>query len=574
MENRVDYVYDTRLRRQSLDTEFHSRLAAAFTNPSEDSFHEEDSDEESAFDLGDVEDDDFLIENEASDVESDLVIETGETFDSDSDDDEGEDDSTTEEEVSRSDDCYYGKDGTEWKKDEPSSTRIRHHNIMRHRGGPKSNTTVPIEVFKQFFTPNISFIIITETNRAGSEAAAKYNAEYPNRKPKVWKELISTELDAYIGILLASGVSHNNLQKSRVLWAMDALPIFRAAMSFSRFCILNKYVRFDNNRSRAFRQQTDKAAPIRDIWNLLNENLARNYDPYEKISVDEQLFPYRGRTKFTQYIPSKPAKYGIKVWWACDAKTKYPLHGKLYTGREEGVPREINQGENVLLQLTNRFSNSGRTIIADNFFTTLEGAKRLANNGLAFVGTIRGNKRCIPEEMRKNRSRPEHSTLFGFHEMVTICSYVPKKNKAVNLLSTVHYTKNCEGEKQKPEAILYYNSAKGGVDCMDQMVTHFSCKRSTKRWTLAFFFNMLDVMALAAYSVCKDIEKFTKPDSRRTFLVSLSNSLVNANIENRMNNARIMGQFSARTAIECYFGRKIWVSNNIVQSNFIFFGFR
>lgn len=101
---------------------------------------------------------------------------------------------------------------------------------------------------------------------------------------------------------------------------------------------------------------------------------------------------------------------------------------------------------------------------------------------------------------------------------------------------------------------------------MDQMVTHFSCKRATRRWTLAFFFNMLDVMALAAFSVCKDIENFTKPDSRRQFLVSLSNSLVNANIENRMNKARTMGQFSVRTAIECYFGRKLWVSNNITCS--------
>jgi hypothetical protein len=71
--------------------------------------------------------------------------------------------------------------------------------------------------------------------------------------------------------------------------------------------------------------QSDKATRIRDIWNYMNEYLAKNYSPYENITIDEQLFPYRGKTKFTQYIPSKPAKYGTRTWWACDSKTKYPV---------------------------------------------------------------------------------------------------------------------------------------------------------------------------------------------------------------------------------------------------------
>lgn len=74
----------------------------------------------------------------------------------------------------------------------------------------------------------------------------------------------------------------------------------------------------------------------------------------------------------------------------------------------------------------------------------------------------------------------------------------PKKNKCVNLLFTMHYTKKCEGSAMKPEAILYYNKNKACVDCMDQMVSHLTSKRSTKRWTFSFSCNMLDVMALAA----------------------------------------------------------------------------
>lgn len=40
--------------------------------------------------------------------------------------------------------------------------------------------------------------------------------------------------------------------------------------------------------------------------------------------------------------------------------------------------------------------------------------------------------------MLASNDREEFSTSFGYHEKVTICSYVPKKKKAVILLSTMH----------------------------------------------------------------------------------------------------------------------------------------
>lgn len=94
---------------------------------------------------------------------------------------------------------------------------------------------------------------------------------------------------------------------------LDSLPLIRAAMSRDRFKMLLRFIRFDNVNTRIMRIKTDKVAPIRDIWTTLNQNVHKNYKPTENITVDEQLFPYRGHTTFTQYIPSKPAKYGINI---------------------------------------------------------------------------------------------------------------------------------------------------------------------------------------------------------------------------------------------------------------------
>ena len=151
------------------------------------------------------------------------------------------------------------------------------------------------------------------------------------------------------------------------------------------------------------------------------------YKPTENLTIDEQLYPYRGHTKFTWYIPSKPAKYGIKIWWICDAENAYPLKGIIYTGKVGNVQRK-NQGERVVKEFAAPFKNSGRNITMDNYFTTLPVAKHLLSWKLTITGTLRQNKPYIPKQMAANKLRPEYSSLFGFHERnVALCSYVPKK---------------------------------------------------------------------------------------------------------------------------------------------------
>jgi predicted transposase YbfD/YdcC len=76
-----------------------------------------------------------------------------------------------------------------------------------------------------------------------------------------------------------------------------------------------------------------------------------------------------------------------------------------------------------------------------------------------------------------------------------ILSYCPKKGKSVILISTMHNQPKIDdtAENKKPEVILYYNSTKGGVDAIDKMVRSYSCKRMTRRWSLAIFYNMIDI---------------------------------------------------------------------------------
>ena len=83
-----------------------------------------------------------------------------------------------------------------------------------------------------------------------------------------------------------------------------------------------------------------------------------------------RLYCCRGRTRFTQYMPSKPARYGLKIWRVCDASNSYSIYGQIYTGKSADG-RETNQGERIVRDLCHKFKNSGRNVTMDNFFSSL-----------------------------------------------------------------------------------------------------------------------------------------------------------------------------------------------------------
>lgn len=450
-----------------------------------------------------------------------------------------------------------------WKKEQPAA-RARHWNRFtssstRPVGPAHRFLPNPVYIFREIMSPEIVDIIVRETNRKAGEVIKAWNEANPTCQPKEWKPTDEVEMYAWFGLLLFSGVFHCSNMQAKDLWHSRHFDIYNATMSLDRFKMLLRFVRFDGANTRSARMLLSKSAPIDDIWTMMNHNLQEAYTPNAAITVDEQLFPYRGRTRFTQYIPSKPAKYGIKIWWVCDSSTNYPLKGQIYTGKRPTEEREINQGERVVLDLVEKYRNSGRTVYCDNFFTSLELAKTLMQKGLAIVGTVRANRKFVPLCFPLNRKtrpykkfRPLYQTLFAFlDENVSMLSYVAKVDKYVLVLSTQHYTRVTEAShKYKPAAILDYNENKSGVDTMDKMLSGYSCKRATNRWPLAIFYNMLDVTGLASYIIYKHLRPSTKSDQRRDFLLELAEQLTIPNMERRAANPMVYGRPAIKAAMQ------------------------
>ncbi|CAF4598317.1 unnamed protein product, partial [Didymodactylos carnosus] len=166
------------------------------------------------------------------------------------------------------------------------------------------------------------------------------------------------------------------------------------------------------------------------------------YTPGESLTVDEQLVATRGRCNFRQYIPSKPGKYGLTIFWCCDSNTAYPLNGEVYLGRQHGAAsaaKDANRIRNLVNRLVHPWINTGRTITTDNYFTSAELVEDLLGVQTTLVGTMRRNKKEIPRELQPDNNPSQYSSIFCFDRQLTLVSYVPKKGHVVILLSSLHH---------------------------------------------------------------------------------------------------------------------------------------
>ena len=180
-----------------------------------------------------------------------------------------------------------------------------------------------------------------------------------------------------------------NNQAIRDLWnGTWGPPFFKKVMSRDRFCEIMRYLRFDIRSTRSARLQTDKFALASDVWNNFITNSQRCFKPGENIAIDEQLFPTKVRCKWTQYIASKPDKFGIKFWLAADVATKYVVNGFPYLGKDETRPAGQWLADSVVLKLMDPYLDKGRNVTTDNFFTSLSLAKALQSRSTSIVGTV------------------------------------------------------------------------------------------------------------------------------------------------------------------------------------------
>ncbi|KAJ8403677.1 hypothetical protein AAFF_G00350030 [Aldrovandia affinis] len=255
------------------------------------------------------------------------------SLDEDSFDDTSSEESSEEE--TQSD--RMSEKGSYWNEHPPTQGRTRSHNILRCCPGPASglSTVSPKDAWDMFISNNIIEEVLHCTNLEGRRAAAA--------KRKEWRRIEKDEFMAFIGLTLLAGGEKSWDVSVRELFC-DPLqnPMYKATMGVRRYEDIRSFMQFDDKRTRPIRQETDHMAAFRSVWDCFLVNCRRQFIPSDCVTVDEQL------------VPSKPAKYGIKIFWMCDARIPYAIDAMVYTGRQPGEDVQKNLGEKIVEQLCSR----------------------------------------------------------------------------------------------------------------------------------------------------------------------------------------------------------------------------
>lgn len=430
-----------------------------------------------------------------------------------------------------------GKNGHIWSTVKAQiSHRTPAMNIVRTLGGPASmckNVFNPVQIFNLFITDEILSEIVKWTN-----------VEMISKRQKVGKitathrDVTDLEIRAFIGLLTLTAVmKHNNLSTDELFDPTFSGTRYISVMSKERFKFIVRCLRMDDKTLRSILRPNDAFVPARNVWELFIKQCQINYIPGSEVTIDEQLLGFRGRCPFRIYIPNKPAKYGIKFPMMCDATSKYMINADPYLGRSTntgGLPL----GEFYVKKLSQTIHGSNRNITCDSWFTSIPLTKSLLPQpyNLTLVGSIRSDKREIPEQLMNSRSRPVGSSMFCFDGPLTLVSYKPKPAKMVYLLSSCDENAVINDSSGKPNMILFYNQTKGGVDSFDKMCSSMSCSRKTNRWPMAVFYGILNMAFVNSAIIYGQnmIKNNKKPLNRREFMKQLSTDLVTPWMEKRL----------------------------------------
>lgn len=450
---------------------------------------------------------------------------------------------------------YTSKDGTKWSKDCPrQSVRVRSENIITNAPGVKGTAKLAkteIETWSLFITDSMLNTVLTYTNIQIKDKREKHPK---NKEQYHMKDATLEDLKAFIGLLYIAGLNRSNRQNLNDLWRTDGtgVEIFRTTMSLQRFYFLQNCLRFDDKNTRDQRKKTDNLAAIRDIFDNFVENIQKHYVPSENLTIDEMLLSFRGRCPFRVYIPNKPAKYGIKIQALVDAEKFYILKLEIYAGKQPPGPYQLsNKAFDIVSRLVEPITKTNRNLTFDNWFTSYPlMIHLLKDHSLTSVGTVRKNKTSVPEIFKKGTE--VNSSRFGFQNDITLVSYVPKKNKVVLVMSTLHHDKNIDestGDNRKPEMITYYNKTKAGVDVADELSATYDVSRNSKRWPMTIFYGILNMAAINGIIIYRENNTGDKTRmKRRDYIRNLGLNLINDSLRNRQQNVHLPRETRKRIA--------------------------
>ncbi|KFM59699.1 PiggyBac transposable element-derived protein 4, partial [Stegodyphus mimosarum] len=305
-----------------------------------------------------------------------------------------------------------------------------------------TNISDPLEYFELFFTDEIINHIVTETNIFAAENLNKFKSKEHSRTHH-WSETNSNELRVFFAILILQGIITK--PTVRMYWSKRKLietPSFSNIMSSRRFDLIMQFIHFDRNESTDSSHPQPKLKKIWTVLKYLQKKFSEVYTPEQDICIDESLLLYKGRLSWTQYLPLKRARFGIKMFMLCESHSGYVWSIIIYEGKGTDISEE-NKECSFSTQLWKKKGNKKSNLefrieLAERIVEKYHTHRHLKSKPAETVSnTLRLSARHFPDYILPTEKKKEPT-----RRCVVCCSKNDANGKRIRL-ETRTYCKDC-----------------------------------------------------------------------------------------------------------------------------------
>jgi hypothetical protein len=264
---------------------------------------------------------------------------------------------------------------------------------------------------------------------------------------------------------------------------------------------------------------------------------------------------FKGRLHFRQYIKTKRARFGIKLY-ELTTDNGITLDVLVYCGKgmyyaEDNQYESMATTERIPIELMRPFLGRGHVLYTDNFYTAPSTAKFLLVHETYLCGTVKNNRKNYCKTIKHFALEKGQATFFEGEfktpkvdpdgnpavnddvptQKLLACKFraiqdkANKKPKIVFMLSSLHNASMVDTGKTdndgypiiKPAMIKAYNQHMGGVDRVDQQLHTVQALRKSYKWYKKLAFCLILQAALNAHKIFIEVTPNEK-DKKLSFI--------------------------------------------------------
>lgn len=401
-----------------------------------------------------------------------------------------------------------------------------------------------LDSFACYFDDEIVSTFVTATENFGSR--------YFGRS---WKHLDVNEFKSFFSIILVLGLIP--VTSRDCAWGDDGLEIrfVKILMTKGRFNQILRAWRYEDESMMTEDQirRNVRQSPFWYVQRFIDSLRVRFRDMYQlgqKVDIDEQCIPFKGRHICRCYNPNKPEKWHFRVFVLSCAFSGYMADAYNYEGIKENRPRDVPATLfpiHKLFQPIERYFNKGHIVATDNWYTSMAALTYIRDTlSNHFVGTCKANKQGIPKDgifpkVGRGKQRRGASKQMVKNDNGKKAYFVAwQDNKPVHILSTIksghaECYRRLQNDVTKqwdrvpipqPSIVQLYNTTMGGTDSFDQRLAYYRPSLKTKRYPPRIFTHFLNASVVNAFIIHKQFHNTPKTFQLRHFIKKLVYDLV------------------------------------------------